>query len=143
MPGNIDLANPIGVFPKLLYLSFNETRVFPILTTMYHDGTTERSLITDTVNEPRSIHNFKLVARLSRTELAALRTFYEQHLGPTIPFTFYNPFEASPGTVVGSNWDATGSTFEGRYTVRFNNPSWNEMSDLSRSNVQIELQEVA
>lgn len=143
MPHNLSRAVPVGVFPQYTYLAFNESRIYPLLTATYHDATSERSLITDTVNFPVSIHNFKLTVRLSTTQWLDLKTFYESHQGSVIPFYFYNPFEAAPGMPVGSNWSATASTFEGLYSVRFNNPMWNEVSDLSRTNVSLELQEVA
>src|SRR5258708_963944 len=97
MPHNLARAVPVGVFPKYLFLASNESRMYPMLMTQYHDNTIERSLITDTVNLPVSIHNFKLSVRVSTTQWLDLKTFYESHLGPTIPFYFYHPFEAVPG----------------------------------------------
>ena len=63
MPGNLSAASPSGVLPQTLSLNFVETRVFPMLTVSYHDGTTERSLIVDGVNPASSIRRWTLSKR--------------------------------------------------------------------------------
>ena len=142
MPHNLARSVPVGVFPKMTYLSFTETRIYPMLVQNYHDATIERALIVDTVNPAQSIHTWKLTARLSCQQVTALRTFYESHLGGTIPFYFYAPFEVAPGMPIGSNWSAEASTFEGLYAARFTTPAWNTVTDVGLTNVSLDLQEV-
>lgn len=127
--------------PKVNYTSFSESMSYPMLTQEYHDATVERSLITDTVNTPRALKTFKLVSRFTAADALAFRTFFEAHRN-AIPFFWYNPFEAAPGTKIGSNWDPTGNTFEGLYTVKFTS-SWNEATGVVFTDISFDLQEVA
>ncbi|HEY4359395.1 MAG TPA: hypothetical protein VGN17_00400 [Bryobacteraceae bacterium] len=151
MPGNLQVAEPVGVLPQILYTSFEESRIFPMLTQTYHDSTVERYLIQDGVNAPQSIRAWRLSTRLTSyadtmragaLQLATFRDFYSAHLGGLIPFYWYHPFETD-GALVGSNYDATGDNEIGRHVVRFLNASWNETTDMSLTNVSFELQEIA
>jgi len=142
MPGNLAAAAPVGVLPPSLYTAFSESRLFPIRAVVYHDGTTERALITDTVNAPASIRTLKLSKRLTPAVLATLRTFWEAHLGGLIPFYFYNPFEPAPGQAIGSNHDPTGASTQGRYIAVFRG-DWSEVSNLARSDVSFEIAFIA
>lgn len=127
------------MLPQTLCTAFTETRVFPLLTAVYHDGTTERGLVTDGVNAATSVKSWRLSKRLKAADLAALKSFYEAHQG--IPFYFYSPSEATPGTPVGSNYDPTGAATQGRYTVRFTTQDWKETVDIARANVDLEMAE--
>jgi hypothetical protein len=113
-----------------------------MLAVTYNDGTFERSLIVDGVNPARSIRSYHLAKRLSRADLATLKTFWEAHAGG-VPFYFYDPFDVLPGRQVGSNYDATGAATQGRVTCIFANPLWTETVGMARVDTSIELREVA
>ena len=77
---------------------------------------------------------------MTATQLAALASFFEAHGGGLTPFYFYNPWEATP---IGSNYDATGASLTGRYTVVFRG-DWQQTTGLARTDVpQLQLVEVA
>jgi phage-related protein len=143
MPGNLSAAAPSGVLPQSLSTAFTEMRVFPMLAAVYHDGTTERSLIVDGVNAPASIRTWKLSKRLTAAAIATLRSFFEAHSGGLIPFYFYNPLENSPGTAVGSNYDATGVSTQGRHICVFRNTEWAETVGVARTEAALEMAEIA
>lgn len=138
MPGSLSLAtvSPSStVFPFSLSLSFVETQLYPLLSTTYHDGTLERSLITDGVNSPRPARTWSLSKRLTTTQLSTLRTFWETTVqGGLRPFYFYDPYDVAPGSRIGSNYDATGSSTQGRL-ICFLRGDWSEVTDLGRHNV--------
>jgi hypothetical protein len=138
---NLNAAVPTGVLPQTLSTAFSESREFPMLSKVYHDGTTERSLITDGVNNPRSIRTWKLTKRLTTVDLEALKSFYDAHQGGVIPFYFYDPF--TEGEAIGSTYDATGDSETGRYTVKFINPTWQQEMTIHLTNSAISFMEVA
>lgn len=145
MPGNLASATvspATTVIPRALYLSFVRTESYPLISTQYHDGTLERSLITDTVNAPRSCRTWKLSQRISTAALATLRTFWETTVqGGAKPAYYYDPFDAIGA--IGSNFDATGVSTDGRVTVFFRG-NWAEQTDMGRSVVpELFLVEVA
>jgi len=142
MPGNLAAAGPVGVLPKSLCTAFVETHVFPMLVQRYHDGWIERSLIEDGINPPTPIRTWHLARKLNETEAAALLAFFEGRLGGLVPFYFYDPYGALPGAPIGSNWDSTGTVPEGRHIVVFRG-DWSSVTDISRSEVSLELMEVA
>lgn len=142
MPGNVAAAVPTGVMPQGLCLAFSEAREYPILAASYHDGTQETSLVTDGVNAPGSIRTWKQSKRLKAADAIALRAFFEGQAGGLTPFYYYNPFEVLPGTAIGSNWDPTGSTIEGRHTVVFRG-NWTETVGLALTDMPAELAEIA
>ncbi len=123
MPGNLDAAAPVGSLPDSLYSAFTEQRAFPMLAAQYHDGRTERGLIEDGVNLPVSIRSWKLTKRLNAADLATLKTFFEAHEGGLIPFTFTD-LQGNDITAV----------FRG---------DWNESTGIQRTNVPLEIVEVA
>jgi hypothetical protein len=140
MPGNLQSASPSGVLQKMTFTSFQEARVYPMLAQLQHDGTTIRSLITDTVNPPVSLRSWKLAARLTASAVAAFLIFFEAKLAGTMPFYWYDPFAGAP---VGSNYDASGALTTGRYSVRFGTDSWSFVVGLSRSDITFSLIQVA
>lgn len=140
MPSNLSAASPSGVLPQSLCTAFAESREYPMLTQQYHDGTIERSIITDGINAPTSLKSWRIAKRLLPAQVATLKAFYEGQQGCLVPFYFYNPIEGSP---IGSNYDASGTNTTGRHTVVFTNQSWMEVSDIARSVLSIEMREVA
>jgi hypothetical protein len=147
MPATLALAavTPTAtVFPQSLSTSESLTAVFPLLSNYYHDGTLHRSLITDGVNVARPARIWRLSKRLTTAQLTTLLTFWETAvLGGLNPFYLYDPYARTPGTPVGSNYDATGVSTTGRVTVYFRG-NWQHSTDLGRHTVpSLELVEVA
>lgn len=142
MPGNIAAATPSGVLPQTLSLAFRETRELPMLSTQYHDGTTERSIITDTVNAPTSLRTWRIQKRLPAANAIALRAFYEGQNGGQVPFYFYNPFEPAMGQPFGSNYDATGVSTQGRHTCVFRMQAWVGSTGIPFTEAAIEMAEI-
>ncbi|HSY15296.1 MAG TPA: hypothetical protein VK816_04850 [Jatrophihabitantaceae bacterium] len=141
MPGNLAAAVATAVMPQNLCTLFSESRIFPLLSNTYHDGTPELGLITDGVNEPGSIRTWKLAQKLSGPVAIQLREFFEGQLGGLAPFYWYNPFEAGAGEPIGSNYDPTGAATEGRHTVVFLG-NWSETIGLPRTDVPLGLAEI-
>jgi hypothetical protein len=139
MPGNLISAAPSGVLPASLCTAFTESREYAQLQNGYHDGTVQRSQLAQT-----SRRTFQLSKRLSASALATLYSFWVAQDGGLTPFTFYNPFEPATGQPVGSNYDPTGNSTQGRYTVKFQGSTWTQTTDVCRTGVQgLELVEVA
>ena len=134
MPANLQAAvvAPGTVLPQSLSTSFTETRVFPLLSVVYNDGTLERSLIQDGVNPPRALRTWVMSKRLTTAQLTDLDTFWQTDtLGGLNPFYFYDPFGVLPGEHPGSNYDATGDNTQGRVTVFFRG-DWAQRTELGR-----------
>jgi hypothetical protein len=126
MPGNVANADPIHVFPTVLYNAFTiELRIENLLNA-YPDGTSTRRALAIS---PR--HFFKLNFALTVAQWNTLRAFYEAHQGTA--FYFYNLLEALPGPPPGDP--------VGRYTVVFDEP-WSEELQLGRTRVSLALREV-
>lgn len=79
-----------------------------------------------------------LTKRLTSAQLHALLDFYDARHGTLEPFYFYDPYETNPKF----SYDSTGVALTGRYTVRFNS-DWSQSVTPGRSDVEIELIEVA
>jgi hypothetical protein len=138
MPGNILSAAPNGVMPASLCTAFIESREYAQLQNQYHDGTIQRSQLAQT-----SRRTFRLSKRLNASALAALYNFLVSQNGGLKPFAFYNPFEVTAGQQIGSNYDPTGGSTQGRVTVAFRG-NWVQSTDPARSDVQgLQLVEVA
>ena len=139
MPGNLIQATPSGVLPASLCTAFTELRQYEQLQSAYHDGTIQRSQLAQT-----SRRTFQLSKRLSAALLATLYAFWQAQNGGLTSFAFYNPFEPASGQPVGSNYDATGASTQGRYTVVFRGGTWSQATDVCRTSVQgLQLVEVA
>ena len=124
--------------PASLCTAFTELREYAQLQNQYRDGTIQRSQFAQT-----SRRTFRLSKRLSASVLSALYNFWVSQKGGLTPFAFYNPFEVTSGQQIGSNYDPTGNSTQGRVTVVVRSP-WAQATDLARSNVQgLELVEVA
>lgn len=142
MPGNIAAAVATAVMPQTLCLQFTEVRSYPLLTVGYHDGTTERSIITDTVNAPTSLRSWKIQKRLPASAELALRAFYEGQNGGLTPFYFYNPLDPASGQPIGSNFDMTGASSQGRHLCVFRMQGWQETSGLPFTEAGIQIAEI-
>ena len=133
MPGSVLNAAPATVLPNSLCRSFVHEREYPALENEYRNGESQR-----TVQAANSRKRWRLAKRLTPAQLTALRDFYDARIGPTEPFYFYDPYETSPKF----STDPTGQAIAGRYTVRFAS-EWNQSVDLGRTDVNIELIELA
>ena len=148
MPGYLSPAVPISssaVLPQSLNLSFTLTAVYPILRQDYHDGTVEQGMITDTVNPPRPLRMWNLSRRIDVAHLTALLTFWETvTFGGLNAFYFYDPYQPGSGQQVGSNYDATGVSSQGRVLVKFRGDWSHALTVGVRSDVpSLQLVEVA
>ncbi len=133
MPGSVQNAAPLTVLPASLSRAFVHEREYPVLDNEYRNGESQRS-----VQAVNSRKRWRLAKRLTSVQLSAFRDFYEARKGPTEPFYFYDPYETSPKF----SHDPTGQAVAGRYVVRFAG-AWSQSTMLGRSDVEIELVEVA
>jgi phage-related protein len=133
VPGSVANAAPATVLPNSLCRAFVHTREYPVIDNEYRNGESQRSAQAATSRKKWSI-----TKRLTPPQLAALRTFYDARNGMHEPFYFYDPYETNPKF----SWDGTGAAVAGRYIVRFNT-DWNQSVTPGRSDVQIELIELA
>ena len=101
----------------------------------YHDGSRQAAALVST-----SRRSWALRKRLTASVIQALWAFWAAH--PHAAFYIYDPKERATGQPVGSNYDATGNSTTGRYTVRFNG-DWNQSTGILRSDCTLELIEVA
>jgi hypothetical protein len=134
MPYNLTPAAvaPGAVLPQSLSTSFVETNVYPLLAISYNDGTFERSLIVDGVNQPRSLRTWALAKRLTTAQHTALLNFWQTTTeGGLNPFYFYDPFGVVLPAKIGSNFDASGSNTQGRVTCFFRG-DWAQRTELGR-----------
>ena len=133
MPGNVQNAAPTTVLPQSLCRTFAHERAYPLIENEYKNGESQRSVLA--VNSRRQ---WRLAKRLSPSALMELRNFFDARNGATEPFYFYDPYDTNPAF----SYDPTGVATAGRYIVRFNG-DWQQSSGLGRSDVQIELLELA
>lgn len=133
MPGNVQNAAPSVVLPQSLCRSFVHERAYPLIENEYKNGESQRSVLATT-----SRKRWRLAKRLTPSALQTLRAFYDARGGTVEPFYFYDPYETNPKF----SYDPTGQATTGRYTVRFNG-DWQQSSEPGRSDVQIELLELA
>jgi hypothetical protein len=133
MPGSVQNAAPATVLPHSLCRAFTHEREYPVLDNEYRNGESQRS---DQAANSRK--RWRLAKRLPPAQLQTLRDFFDARRGPTEPFYFYDPYETNPKF----SHDPTGQSVAGRYTVRFVG-EWNQTVSLGRSDVSVELIEVA
>jgi phage-related protein len=133
MPGSVLNAAPATVLPQSLCRTFVHERVYPLIENEYKNGESQRS-----VQATNSRRRWRLAKRLTPSALQTLRDFFDARNGSTEPFYFYDPYDTNPRF----SYDPTGVVTVGRYTVRFNG-DWQQSSGLGRSDVQIELLELA
>lgn len=133
MPGSVQNAAPATVLPQSLCRAFVHERAYPLIENEYRNGESQRFVLGT-----NSRKRWQLGKRLTPSALQTLRTFYEARDGPVEPFYFYDPYETNPKF----SYDPTGHVTTGRYTVRFNS-DWQQSCGPGRSDVQIELVEIA
>ena len=133
MPGSVQNAAPTTVLPFSLCKSFVHERVYPLIENEYKNGESQRSVLAT-----NSRRRWRQAKRLTPALLVALRNFFDARNGSTEPFYFYDPYDTNPKF----SYDATGVATVGRYIVRFNG-DWQQSSGPGRSDVQIELLELA
>jgi len=141
MPGNVQLADvgsPVRVFPHTLCRSFVQVSEIPAVVNEYRDGTTHRSKQADV---PR--RRWRMEKTLAAALAETLRDFFITTCrGGLWAFYFYDPFEPATGQPVGSNYDATGVSTQGRYKAVFVS-QWQESLSIARTDVPLEILEVA
>ena len=135
MPGNVPLADAVEVLPQALCKEFAAARDYPVLVNEYPCGESQREIMA--TNSRRS---WKQKRRLTAALMTALRTFYDARGAD--PFFFYDPMEPAEGHAIGSNWDGTGASLQGRFTVRFQGAFSQDMG-LGLGEVGLELVELA
>ena len=88
-----------------------------------------------TVLPRQDLRIWRLAKRLTVSQLSILSTFFKTTVqGGYKPFYYYDPNMPIPGHQIGSNYDATGISTQGRYTVFFRG-SWSQSLTLGRTNV--------
>ena len=133
MPGSVQNAAPTTVLPFSLCKSFVHERTYPLIENEYKNGESQRSVLAT-----NSRRRWRQAKRLTPALLVALRNFFDARNGSTEPFYFYDPYDTNPKF----SYDPTGVATIGRYIVRFNG-DWQQSSEPGRSDVQIELLELA
>jgi hypothetical protein len=133
MPGSVQNAAPLTVLPASLSRAFVHEREYPVLDNEYRNGESQRS-----VQATNSRKRWRLLKRLTPSQLVTLRDFYDARRGSTEPFYFYDPYETNPKF----SHDPTGQVVAGRYTVRFAG-AWEQSTSLSRIDLSLELIELA
>ena len=133
MPGSVQNAAPATVLPQSLCRAFTHERAYPLIENEYKNGESQRSVLAT-----NSRKRWRLTKRLTPAALQMLRNFYDARNGTTEPFFFYDPYDTTPKF----SYDPTGQVTTGRYIVRFNS-DWQQSSGPGRSDVEIELLEVA
>ncbi len=133
MPGSVLNAAPATVLPLSLCRAFVHERAYPLIENEYKNGESQRSVLAT-----NSRKRWRLAKRLTPSALLTLRDFFDARNGSTEAFYFYDPYDTNPKF----SYDATGIATVGRYTVRFNE-DWQQSSGPGRSDVQIELVELA
>lgn len=129
MPRTVGVAAPFGTLPHSISTKFTESHAVQMNINEYHDGASQRT--SQVANGRRS---WKISKRLDPVSLIALRSFFEEAKGRA--FNFYNPSETSPPY----SHNPIGAS--GLYLVRFNG-DWEQTNGMGRSDVSIELIEVA
>lgn len=132
MPGNVSLAAPATVLPRILARQFTRIRERATLTNEYANGECQTGA---QVAADRG--RWRFTGRLTNTIRQALRTFYIARSGSLESFFMYDPWESN------FTHDPDGEVTTGRHTVRFEGGGWQDALELGRSDVQIELVEIA
>lgn len=132
--GVVDYAAAVGVLPWNLCRRFTRSQVYQVRENRYPDGQSQRDLLTETSRKA-----WQLTIPLAPDELTELRTFYEEHAGGHIPFTFYDVNETAPAW----HYDDTGVAVSGKYTCRFDSP-WDQNMGVGylRATVDLRIVEV-
>jgi hypothetical protein len=135
MPASVAAASPAAVLPHFLAIAFERSQEWAAEENLYRDGSVQQRSLAETSRKRWVIH-----ARLTATQLGALRAFYVARNGPQQEFYFYDPWETSPA-LSAAGYDESGSVTAGRYVVRFEG-GWRESLQLGRGEAQVALVEV-
>ncbi len=135
MPGNVSLAEATAVLPATLCKEFSSSRDYPVLVNSYPSGESQREIMAT-----NSRKAWKLRRRLTAAQMTALRDFFDARGAD--PFFFYDPMQPAESQPIGSNWDETGASLQGRYTVRFQGAFSQDMG-IGLGEVELELVELA
>lgn len=133
MPAPVPNAAATLVLPFALCRTFRQTRTYPVLVNLYANGESIRE-----IEATNSRRNWDLAMRLTPTQMTAMRDFFDSVRGGLIPFFFYDPFESTPYF----NYDATGASLNGRFTVVFTTP-WQQSMGLGRGDASFSLIEMS
>jgi hypothetical protein len=131
MPGTLLYAAPATVLPQALWAAFAPTDTWPTVLNTYADGNYQAR--SDGSQARRA---WRLTRRLTFAQWILLEAFWVARRGGYDSFWFYPLF---------ADYDATGASTVGRYTVRFDG-QFSTTFQLGRSNAQlalIELPEIA
>jgi hypothetical protein len=131
MPSNVSYAAPATVLPRILARQFSRSYERATLISEYKNG--ERQAGAQ-VAADRSRWRFS--GRLTNTLRQALRAFYVARGGMLEAFYMYDPWESDFAH------DPDGEETVGRHTVRFD-CNWQDALELSRSDISLELVEIA
>lgn len=109
--GVVENADPIDVMPQALCRSFRRSQQYGVLENRYTNGWRQARVETTT-----SRKTWELQESLTVAEIAAIETFYVEHIGDS--FLFYDLFETDP---LFTN-DLDGVSAIGQYKARFDSP---------------------
>lgn len=109
--GNVQLAVPVGVFPFKLTKAYQRQRKYDMRVNWTPDGRNVRQCYGQSDQNA-----WTLTTRLLWTDQITLTNFYYSHLGPVIPFYYYDMDESHFA------YDPSGTSALGRYIVRFQGP---------------------
>lgn len=111
MPGSVANAVATEVLPQVLCRAFTSSRDWICDENTYRNGESQRNARVST-----SRKSWQIAPALTAAQWATMIAFIEarRHVEA---FFFYDPFEPAGGQPVGSNFDATGVSTQGRYTV--------------------------
>ena len=136
MPGSVANAAPVEVMPRVLCRAFTAGRAWLCDENLYRNGESQRRARVAT-----SRKSWQVSPALSAAQWDALLDFMADRRHGWEPFFFYDPFQPASGQAVGSNYDATGVSTQGRYTVVLRGSVEAELS-LPRGTVNVQLVEV-
>ena len=132
MPSNVGYAAPATVLPKILATQFTRIYERPVIVSQYANGEAQTGAQATTDRG-----RWRCTQRLTNALRQALRAFYVARGGRLEAFYMYDPWES---TAFGH--DPTGAETVGRRTVRFEG-GWQDALELGRSNVALEMVEIA
>ena len=107
---------------------------YPLIENEYKNGESQRS-----VQAATSRKKWSVTKRLTPSQLAALRTFYDARNGTHEPFYFYDPYDTNPKF----SYDPTGAAVDRQVHRPVQHATGASRSTPGRSDVQIELIELA
>lgn len=137
MPGSVANAAPVEVMPAVLCRAFTASREWLVDGNEYRNGERQaRARVS------ASRKSWQLSPAVTAAQWEALLDFLADRRHGWEPFYFYDPFEPASGQKVGSNYDGTGVSTQGRYTVVLRGGVEAELN-MPRGTVNVQLVEVA